>query len=90
MCVCIFAFWQEIHCLAQRLTSLDIPSHRKREEMRRLVARMPGWPSEWMCAKTCLRKERGTRGLKVDVETSPKREIFSERGTEVMERDGNC
>jgi len=43
-----------------------------------------------MWSKTWRRKERGTRGRKVEVEMSPKRERLRERGMLVMEREGSC
>ena len=41
-----------------------------------------------MWSKICLRKERGIRGLKVGVETSPRREMVGERGIVVMDKEG--
>jgi len=74
MWVWIFALWHERQERDQRLRSRDMCGHTKREEMRRRVALIPGWPREWMWSKTWRRKERGTRGRKVEVEMSPKRE----------------
>jgi len=74
--------------LAQRVRSLAIACHKKREETRRRVALMPGWPRVWMWSKICLRKEIGMRGRKVGVETSPRREMVGERGMAVMDKEG--
>lgn len=45
MCLWVFDFWHGTHCCAQRLTSLAMPCQMNLDEMRRRVARMPGWPS---------------------------------------------
>jgi hypothetical protein len=42
-----------------------------------------------MWSKIGLRKEGGRRGRKIFVEMSPRREREGERGTEVMEREGD-
>jgi hypothetical protein len=85
---CIFAFWQEIHWRVHWFTSRAMEFQRKREEMRHRVARMPGCPREWTCSKIWRRQERGTRGRKVEKDTSPRRDTVEETGSEVMEREG--
>ena len=64
-----------------------MPAHTKREVSRRLVARIPGWPAEWMESKMARRRETGTKGQKVPVEESPNSSIWPTR-TEVTQRDG--
>jgi hypothetical protein len=43
-----------------------------------------------MWSKICLRKERGMRGRKVGVETSPRRETVGESGMAMMDKEGRA
>jgi hypothetical protein len=62
------AFWQERQSRDHWLISVAMWGHTKRDEMRRRVARMPGWPREWKWRKICFWKDLGTRGWAVGVE----------------------
>jgi hypothetical protein len=60
-------FWQSLQKLVM---SAPMPLHTKREEIRRLVALMPGRAMEWMLKKTAFLKLTGTTGLGRASETS--------------------
>ena len=61
---------------------------RKRGEMRRRVARMPGWARVWMWSKIWRVKAAGMRGQNVPVEMSPERLRVVLMGVVTMVRDG--
>ncbi len=65
--------WQSTHSRAHSDTSLDRPRQQKRDETRRLEARIPGWPK--LCIESKIRRRRleGTNGRNVPDETSPTR-----------------
>ncbi len=52
---------------------MERPFHTYLEEMRRRVARRPGWVVPWRCSKICRRRSLGTSGRKVPVDESPMR-----------------
>jgi hypothetical protein len=67
------AHWQPRQAFAQLVTSVESPFHTYLEEMRRRVARRPGWAVPWRCLKTCRRRSLGTSGRNVPVDDSPMR-----------------
>ncbi len=60
---------------------------REWDEMRRCVALIPGWPREWTWSKIGFWKERGTRGRKIGVEMSPRKERSFVMEMDVMEKE---
>ncbi len=67
------SLWQLRQAFAQAVTSVERPFHTYLEEMRRRVARLPGWAAPWRCSNTCRRRSLGTSGRKVPVDESPMR-----------------
>ncbi len=59
--------------LRQEVTSVESPFYTYLEEMRRRVARWPGWAVPWRCSNTCRRRSLGTGGRNVPVDESPMR-----------------
>ncbi len=69
-----FGRWQCRHSRAQAVTWVASLGQMYLEAMRRRVALIPGCAAPWRWSKTCLRSSSGTRGRKVPVEASPKRD----------------
>jgi hypothetical protein len=65
------ACWQPRQAFAQAVTSVERPFHTYLEEMRRRVARLPGWAAPWRCSNTCRRRSLGTSRRKILVDESP-------------------
>ncbi len=61
---------QPRQAFAQAVTSVERPFHTYLEEMRRRVARRPGWAVLWRCSKTCRQRSLGTSGRNVQVDES--------------------
>ena len=88
MWVFVLAALQGMHWQNQVLESFDMDAQRKRDEMRRRVARIPGWARVCMWSKIWRWKAAGMRGRKVPVDVSPMRVRVLLRGVVVMVRDG--